>query len=428
MVSILLLLAALFFSVESQAIEITLIDKQLDLSPTRPGNAGLCRHIFRTKMYGSRISTVSTIGFRQSELHFFPENKRDPRTEKSIDDILKSWEESGRYNKDNLHYLRTREENLQDLRTSYIEIRDAEHVTGIRKFDASTHVMNHGQSWFRSSVEQALSPIERIYNYRFPERQNKDSFIWELGLLVAPKHFRGGASAAMANMAFLLDAHYNKIDYRTYGTTDSIAKLDLQIYGVARAELIENYRQYGFEPVWIIDSKGDAQPMQFADGLILIKVSGQRFLELNFDKAQHPDTASGEKAQDMSSLKETMEWLRKTNREARDLEIPNFPSRDNWLFVWDQVMSQHLANAESQLPGSIQRQNAYFDLVRSGFLMLRSPRAEENDPNVEAKRFFFKELLSEGPEAGLALYKEFILENKGHNQSDYAPGFFRIDF
>ncbi len=416
-------------AVKASDMVLRLHDKQIDLSPTRPGGVLHCQKVFQVIRYGSRLSTASPQGVRSGEMHFFRENEIDPRTQKAIAGLFEAYGASGHYQPRDMVMLKARDDALDPLRTKYVEILSEGEVSGIRIFDGSTETLNHGILWNTPAGGRERTPIERVYEFTFPERRfGKRATIWELGLLVAPKHFVNGVESAMANIAFVLDAHYNSMNYRVFKKTDVIQQNDLQIYGVARPKLVPHYRKYGLAPVMVVNSKGEAKPLQFSDGMVLLKVSGEEFIYKNFDRPIHPATLTGGRAEDVSQIIKIEKQLIDFNNKLEAEPVPLIESWQAWLHTWNHVVGVYRQTYYEAPTGSPAKTQAYFDLVRSLYVLLKSPIVDRHDPNVAAKRILIKELLVEGPDFGWQALEQMLFDSRRASEGDYDSTRYQFRF
>ncbi len=422
----LLIVCLMLISPLASGMEIRIFDKQMDLSPPRGDGRILCRQVYGPRIYGSRISSASPEGFRQHDMQFFPENQINPKEAETLAEIFQGWRESGRVTDlAALEAMQARASAGSPLRSKYVVILDGGHFSGLRITDGSTHVMNYGMSWFKDPISRSQMTLETRYGIRVPERvEGEESYIWSLELLISPHHFIQGTEAIFSNVAFLLDAHYNKMEYRVFGDLSSIEALNFQIYANAKPELVDHYREYGFEPIWMFDQTGQVQTMP--DGLVLIKASGADFIRKNFYRSSHPATRSGGGVEDVQRVEDIMGQLHKMNRELRDTEMGGFKDFEHWRRTLMSFMNEQASRYEKAQTDA-ERQIIYFHSVRSIYLMLKSEVVTKEDPNAEVKRVFIKELLVEGHEFGWTTLMRWLSGemNKG---KDYDDSHFRFEW
>ncbi|MCB0378031.1 MAG: hypothetical protein KDD33_06025 [Bdellovibrionales bacterium] len=427
-----LFLVIFFYGLCGQAsMNITVFDKQLDPFQFEK-KRGSCKNIFTMARYGARVLQATPEGLRSSDTSFHWADHRPPETLKLVDRILDGWLESGFYTTDNIKMLRARDQSLPAIRTKYVSIEHQGQVSGIRIFDGSELPTNQGMPWFHiPGGKEALTPIERIYNIQLPERlMRPPAFIWELGLHGAPKHFIKGADSTFSNVAFLLDAHYNNMNFRVMGTLDTIKENNMQIYAIVRESLLGKFREYGLEPVWLASSNGVVQPYRFPDGMVLVKMSGADFIKEHFYKPSHPDTRDGYAKEDVEKIKSIMAALQKINREV-DKQRPETPFQqpEHFMRTWQSLLSTYGREIEAAPVGSVLREQNYFQLVRLLHIMLKDPLVDSFDSNAPVKRALIKELLVEGPEYGWAVLRHSFFGGRGSSTSpfDYGPSHFSFE-
>lgn len=409
---------------------ITLFDKHLDYSTRNEKvDTRFCRNLFPVIRYGSKVMMASPDGFRQSSMVYYNSNVRPAETVKALENILASMREWESVSEANIETLRGRDHLLPPMRTKYVTIEHEGHTSGIRIIDASDNPFNFGMPWISvPSGSSARTLIELLYNYNLPERYfEKPAFIWELGLLGSSKHFKAGSLSALSHVAFALDSHYNKMNFRVFGDLSVIKELDFQIYAIARPVMVPIYKKMGFATLPVIDSRGVISPFAFPDGMVLIKMTGSDFIERYFFKPAHPATVNGREAEDAESVRETLLVLHKINREV-DVQRPSgLTSWPQFLGTWKSIVQIYGDQFMQSPVGSKERQNAYFDLVRTLHILLKSELVDSNDPSADFRRIMIKELLVEGPEYGWQAF-QYLMDNQSERPFDYRPSHFRFDF
>jgi hypothetical protein len=370
-----------------------------------------CSALFSEVRYGTKIFKLRPDNHIAIEQAWLPASQQPPHVVRLVEKTLSFWHRTGHYNQEQINHLRRIDRSLPPIRTHYLQIDYLDHTSSIRIFDGSENVINGIIPWHRvPRGGSVLTPIERIYNYRFPERQQEGgAFIIEMGLLGNPKVFKDGVYRIFDAVAQFIDTAYNQMNYRTFGDLRIINQRNLQIYGIARPALVEHYAQYGLRPVMVSDGSGDWTPFQFPDGMILLKVSGSEWIERHLEGHIFP-SVEGEPLQARTNLITPSQH--QLNLSVDHIPIFQISSMADFWQKWNEIVyyySNFYYNSPAQ---SLQREQSYRYLVEGLYVLYKSEVYwRERHPAIAAYRFdLIKSLLTTDSSVGWPLLNTMVLD------------------
>ncbi len=336
----------------------------------RPGPQNLCREIFQIPSYDLIKVEESWDSQYQRGAQVIGRHKATERASAVTDLVeltLRDWKASGHYSNAKIDYLRRKEAALSPERTSYHFFSAEGKNLPIRIYDGSVRPLLMGIQWSGIHARDPRTPIEKIYNYRFPERDLMEhSQIWELGLLSAPQFFSGGVEAIFHRLALILDKHYNTHLMGTFGESSNLAEGRFGIYGVSREALVPRYEELGFTRV--TDAK-TMKPVVFDDGMVLIRMSGETLLKNFINQQAMPSTANSRYVR--TSEGERTDLLRlQRNQWLRKRYIPNMTLKraiDEYLWLY-----RYLQEISAMPKGSLATEKEWRHFVESSYILWQS--------------------------------------------------------
>ncbi|MCB0378025.1 MAG: hypothetical protein KDD33_05995 [Bdellovibrionales bacterium] len=382
-----------------------------DFDAPPPGQRVQCKQIFASLRYGVKIFNVTDSGAFSGEQRWMPAEYQPFEVHGLVERALRFWQQSGHYKESDIQNLRELDKSLPPIRTHYIEIRYKEETATVRIFDGSENVQMGPIPWFRvPGGEAARSPIERLYNYRFPERdQSPSPFIVELGLLGNPKTFINGVDAIFHSVAQFIDSTYNNGNYLAFRDLSLIASRNLQVYGSARPQLVDHYRPFGYEPVLQKGPTGAMEPVVFKNGMHLLKVSGVDFLKRHMDKKLFPSIDGKEDAYLLGPID------RQRQLENREVELRpplDIRSMEEFWQAWDHIVNYYSHYYINSAPGSPTGNRAYYMLVQDLYHLYKSPIYWNSSHPVVAhmKLALLKQFLSMEPKNGWFMLNVHVIQ------------------
>lgn len=274
--------------------------------------------------------------------------KRSSFVTNVVERILKNWKDSGHYTNPMIDGLRRKEAGLAPERTTYHLFESGSQMVGIRAYDGTIFPEVMGIRWINIDAKDFRTPIERAYNISFAERMlDHGGYVIELGLLSAPHFFEGGVKAIFHRVAQSLDKNYNFDEYAAFKDTRVITEKHLALYGIARPSLVPHYEALGFKKVRYNNDAGQRQDVVFEDGMYLIKIRGDEFIQRYFEELGVPSTP-----------------------QYRIKEDPNFKVDRNFLTLRNKLLQDHtyLNPLSREMAAKV-----YFQLARELAVVMNTP-------------------------------------------------------
>lgn len=380
MAFILMLITAVIMTSESAyAQNITRIYEAHPPSRAPHGNSNpICSDVFATDPKMQIVETTLRQGPQGSEPTQVrtESDTRSAKIDPVVDRVLKDWTQDRDYTPEQASMLQQRDQQLDPRRTTYISFEAEGHVAIVRIFDGSHNVLKGGTEWPAASETSSLTPIEiGRPGYKLPERiwqeqYGRPSYMWELGLVDVNREIKNGVETIFSGVAKKLDLHYNNHDFELLSDLKTITSRQMIIYAQTRANRLNIFKKYGFQPTLVADRNGEIKPFEVAPNLVLISMKAEDFLKRFYSPKLFAEAKKQESQYNQTETeinqKKIQEYIRKIDSRRIHLTNQHDISQEA-LKVFKTYVQLRMTPGRSDL-----RKNMAIDFFESYLTMLNS--------------------------------------------------------
>jgi len=232
----------------------------------------------------------------------------DKITDEVLHRILGDWRHQNGFSPDEIVSIYNLHQRLSRKRTKFLTVESTDHTlfSGLRIYDSSLGMKDHGQPWsVEDEGEDRKEIAERVFRGFDLDQlftrlgKKRETHTWSLGLLDISGPQEKALQTLLAQAADFLDVHYNNRSFFNYGKLKPIEADDVDIIFYSNSRLKQYYQRVlktdpvrnenGEEIIFTPKSAGNGTPGEF----YVFHLKGSEFIQRFFKiEYQEPMFAS----------------------------------------------------------------------------------------------------------------------------------------